>query len=198
MLPYKSSSHSAKCVCCASLRSGGRRLAVRIAMGCQIGVLPCTPFASSRRSPQGETRSMERTNRESYISCTIPQFPPLVVNAVSQSPECVSCHMTQKVNSRNADFISIARRAIRNPRPEGPSNLRTFRPKGPVHPKNPFPQPFYTTRRRQAAITFGPKARQPSHRRCVQRRQPPSPFEPGPQSGPYFLLFLHFSYRIML
>ena len=35
-----------------------------------------------------------------------------------------------------------------NPRPEGPSNLRTFRPKGPVHPKNPFPQPFYTTRRR--------------------------------------------------
>ena len=49
MLPYKSSSHSAKCVCCASLRSGGRRLAVRIAMGCQIGVLSCTPFASSRR-----------------------------------------------------------------------------------------------------------------------------------------------------
>ena len=34
--------------------------------------------------PQGETRSMERKNRESYISCTIPQFfPPLVVNAVN-------------------------------------------------------------------------------------------------------------------
>ena len=28
---------------------------------------------------------------------------------------------------RNADFISIARRAIHNPRPKGPSNLRTFR-----------------------------------------------------------------------
>ena len=39
--------------------------------------------------------------------------------------------------SRNADFISIARRAIRNPRPEGPSNLRTLRPIGPVHLKNP-------------------------------------------------------------
>ena len=75
-LPYKSSSHSAKCVCCASLRSGGRRLAVRIAMGCQIGALPCAPFASSRRSPQGETRSMERKNRESYISCTISAFSP--------------------------------------------------------------------------------------------------------------------------
>ena len=80
--------------------------------------------------------------------------------------------------SRNADFISIARRAIRNPRPEGPSNLRTFRPIGPVNLKNPFsttffhnpfPQPFYTTRRRQAATTLGPKARQPSHRRCVPR-----------------------------
>ncbi|WP_301874598.1 hypothetical protein, partial [uncultured Dialister sp.] len=27
--------------------------------------------------------------------------------------------------------------AIRNPRPERPSNLRTLRPKGPVHLKNP-------------------------------------------------------------
>ena len=53
-----------------------RRLAVRIAMGCQIGALPCTPFASSRRSPQGETRSMERKNRESYISRTISAFSP--------------------------------------------------------------------------------------------------------------------------
>ena len=67
-------------------------------MGCQIGALPCTPFASSWRSPQGETRSIERKNRESYISRTIPQFPPLVVNAVSQSPECLSCHMTQTAN----------------------------------------------------------------------------------------------------
>ena len=41
-----------------------------------IGALPRTPFASSRRSPQGETRSMERKNRESYISCTIPVFSP--------------------------------------------------------------------------------------------------------------------------
>ena len=39
-------------------------------------------------------------------------------------------------SSRNADFISIARRAIHNPRPEGPSNLRTLRPIGPVHLKN--------------------------------------------------------------
>ena len=89
---------------CTRVRSKndtGRRLAVRIAMGCQIGALPCTPFASSRRSPQGETRSMERKNRESYTSRTISAFSPLVVNAVSQSPECLSCHMTQKGKSRN-------------------------------------------------------------------------------------------------
>ena len=65
----------------------GRRLAVRIAMGCQIDALPCTPFASSRRSPQGETRSMESENRESYTSRTISQFPPLVAGATTFPPQ---------------------------------------------------------------------------------------------------------------
>ena len=139
----------------------GRRLAVRIAMGCQIDALPCTPFASSRRfthreachwirgsllspmnpvplPPQGETRSMERKNRESYISCTIPQFPPLVVNAVSQSPACLSCHMTQKANPVTLTLYLSPEGRYHNPRPEGPSNLRTLRPIGPVHLKNPL------------------------------------------------------------
>ena len=93
----------------------GRRLAVRIAMGCQIDALPCTPFASSRHSPQGETRSMERKNRESYISCTIPQYPPLVVNAVSQSPACVSCHMIHKANLITLTSYSSPERAIPQP-----------------------------------------------------------------------------------
>ena len=44
MLPYKSSSHSAKCVRCASLHSGGRRLAVRIMMEGHFFALPRTPF----------------------------------------------------------------------------------------------------------------------------------------------------------
>ena len=43
-------------LCLIALRSGGRRLAVRTAMEHHIGALPRTPFASSRRSPQGETR----------------------------------------------------------------------------------------------------------------------------------------------
>jgi hypothetical protein len=47
--------------------------------------------------------------------------------------------------SRNADFISIARRAIHNPRPARPSNLRTLR-------------------------TFGAQPRQSSRHRRVQWR----------------------------
>ena len=93
MLPYKSSSHSAKCVRCASLCSGGRRLAVRTAMEHPIDALPRTPFPASR------------------------DFAP--VGSMLYDTES---------QSRNADFISIARRAIHNPRPEGPSNLRTLGP----------------------------------------------------------------------
>ena len=37
-----------KCVRCASLRSGGRRLAVRKTIEYQIGALPCTPFPAVR------------------------------------------------------------------------------------------------------------------------------------------------------
>ena len=48
MLPYKSSSHSANHVRCASLRSGGRRLAVRKTIEYQIGALPRTPFPAAR------------------------------------------------------------------------------------------------------------------------------------------------------
>ena len=51
MLPYKSSSHSAKCVRCASLRSGGRRLAVRKMIECHISAQPRTPFPASRDFP---------------------------------------------------------------------------------------------------------------------------------------------------
>ena len=82
-LPYKSSSHSAKCVRCASLRSGGRRLSVRIAMGCQIGALPRTPFPASRDFPSRGNERYEGKNGESYTSCTIPEFPPLVAGATT-------------------------------------------------------------------------------------------------------------------
>ena len=102
-----------------------------------ISVLyPVHPFPLRGTSPQGETRSMERKNRESYISCTIPQFPPLVVNAVSQSPECVSCHMTQKVNPVTLTLCSSPHRAIPHPSARRAVKLKNPPALGPVNPKN--------------------------------------------------------------
>ena len=92
MLPYKSSSHSAttavtdsldfrvadaplqiqfasaKCVRCASLRSGGRRLAVRTAMEHPICALPRTPFPASRDFPsRGNEGHGEKNRRVIYF-----------------------------------------------------------------------------------------------------------------------------------
>ena len=72
---------------CASLRSGGRRLAVRTAMDHPIGALPVHPFPLRGNSPQGETRDMKRKTGESYASCTTPAFPPLVANATTFPPQ---------------------------------------------------------------------------------------------------------------
>ena len=52
------------------------------------------------------------------------------------------------------------------------SNLRTLRPNGPVKLKNLPTQPFYTTRRRKAAITLARGA-------GVNIPFPSEPFEPG-------------------
>ena len=83
---------------CASLRSGGRRLAVRIMMECHFCALPRTPFChyvvfhpqgsvsldsrvaslpyeSSSLATSRGNKEFEEKNRESYTSCTTPAFP---------------------------------------------------------------------------------------------------------------------------
>ena len=60
---------------CASLRSGGRRLAVRKTIEYQIGALPRTPFPAAREFPSRGNKKFEEKNRESYTSCTTPAFP---------------------------------------------------------------------------------------------------------------------------
>ena len=60
-------SHSAKCVRCASLRLGGRRLAVRTAMEHPIGTLPRTPFCLFEAFPL----KGKRENRWHWILCHI-------------------------------------------------------------------------------------------------------------------------------
>ena len=67
MLPYKSGSHSAKCVRCASLRSGGRRLAVRKMIECHIFAQPRTPFCHYVAFPL----KGKRENRWHWILCHI-------------------------------------------------------------------------------------------------------------------------------
>ena len=98
---------------CASLRSGGRRLAVRTSMEHHIGALPRTPFPASRDFP---SRENEKIGGTGY---------------------CVTYDTDSQ--SRNADFILIALRAIPQPSgPKAPSNLRTLGPQGPIHFKNLF------------------------------------------------------------
>ena len=81
---------------------GGRRLAVRTAMEHHIGALPRTPFPASRDFP---SRGNEKIGGTGY---------------------CVTYDTDSQ--SRNADFISIARRAIRNPRGQRPR--QTYEPSG--------------------------------------------------------------------
>ena len=76
---------------CASLRSGGRRLAVRIVMEHPIGALPRTPFASSRRSPQGETRDMREKTASHILHVPFRWFPPLVAGATTFTQR-EACH----------------------------------------------------------------------------------------------------------
>ena len=136
MLPYKSSSHSAstavtdsldfqvadaplqiqfasaKCVRCASLRSGGRRLAVRTAMEHPIGALPRTPFPASRDfAPVG---SMSLDFQVALLSYKSSSFATSRGNEkIGGTGYCVTYDTESQ--SRNADFILIALRAIPQP-----------------------------------------------------------------------------------
>ena len=128
-LPYKSSSHSAKCVRCASLRSGGRRLAVRTAMDHPIGALPRTPFPASRDFPsRGNEKYGEEKQRVIYFMYHSAVSPFGGERSEPITRMRIMPYDTES-QSRNADFILIAQGAI--PQPSGtraPSNLRTLRP----------------------------------------------------------------------
>ena len=75
----------------ADWRSGPRRSILSV-------LCPVHPFPRRGTSPHGETRDLRRKTASHILHVPFRRFPPLVVNAVSQSPECVSCHMTQTAN----------------------------------------------------------------------------------------------------
>ena len=114
---------------CASLRSGGRRLAVRTAMEHPIGALPRTPFPASRDFPSRGNERYEGKNSESYTLGTISAFSPFG-GWRHHLARWEACHMTLKVNPVTLTLYSSPCGRYHNPRPEGPSNLRTLRPSG--------------------------------------------------------------------
>ena len=60
---------------------------IMILLFCLSVLCPVHPFPLRGTSPQGETRDMERKTGESYTSCTIPVFPPLVAGATTFPPQ---------------------------------------------------------------------------------------------------------------
>ena len=130
MLPYKSSSHSAKCVRCASLRPGGRRLAVRTAMEHHIGALPRTPFPASRDFP---SRGNEKIGGTGYCVTydTDSQSRNVLASPLGEEGHEVAkgCTRVRMIMILDVDVTAERRHynthrpqgRYHNPRPEGPS-----------------------------------------------------------------------------
>ena len=94
----------------ASLRSGGRRLAVRKTIEYQIGALPCTPFPASRDfAPVG---SMSLDSRVAELPYESSSFATSRGNeSVTDSPFCVIWH-----DKHSADWLA----ALASPYPASP------------------------------------------------------------------------------
>ena len=110
---------------CASLRSGGRRLAVRKMIECHISAQPRTPFPASRDfAPVG---SMSLDSRVAWLPYESSSFATSRENEkIGGTGYCVTYDTESQ--SRNADFISIA----------AERQSTTLGAKGPVKPKNPW------------------------------------------------------------
>ena len=136
MLPYKSSSHSAKCVRCASLRSGGRRLAVRTAMDHPIGALPCTPFCLFEAFPLKGKREIWREKQGviyfRYRFGVFPLWwlapPPCTVGSMSYDTESKSVTLALYSSPDRAIPQPSARRAVKltNPPAVRPVHLKNL------------------------------------------------------------------------
>ena len=69
----------------ASLRSGGRRLAVRKTIEYQIGALPRTPFPAAREFPSRGNERYEEKNRGVLCLMYYSSIPPLVASATTRA-----------------------------------------------------------------------------------------------------------------
>ena len=87
-----------------------------------------------------------KSRNADFISIAYGNLPPSAPQALSPPERSEHNPSTQTAASAAPPFFYLRQSRHHNPRPEGPSNLRTLR-------------------------TFGTKSRQPSHRRCVQSRE---------------------------
>ena len=118
MLPYKSSSHSAKCVRCVSLRSGGSPIGGQDRDGPSYRCsAPYTLLPLRGISPQGETRDMERKTGRHILHVPFRRFPPLVAVATTFPPRWEACH-----------WILSRLRLLANPVPLPPLRGDTINP----------------------------------------------------------------------
>ena len=83
MLPYKSSSHSAKCVRCASLRSGAADWRSGPRWSILSVLCPVHPFPLRGTSPQGETRDMREKTASHILHVPFRRFSSLVAVATT-------------------------------------------------------------------------------------------------------------------
>ena len=65
-----------------------------------IGALPRTPFPASRDFPSRGNEGSEEKNSESYISCTILQFPLLAAGATTFPPQFGGAAKGKRLNGQ--------------------------------------------------------------------------------------------------
>ena len=95
----------------------------------------CTPFGAAHHlSPGGETLLAAQLLLSQAVQSIASLKSPPPGEMSPQATEGVHFHAPQ---ARLFGFA--AERRYHNPRPIGPSNLRTLRPQGPVNPKNLSP-----------------------------------------------------------
>ena len=148
---------------CASLRSGGRRLAVRTAMEHPIGTLPRTPFPASRDFPSRGNEGYGEKNRRviyfMYHSGVSPFGAVRHQRGESHRRWLITVVLFMPYDtesqSRNADFMFIARKGdtttlgakgpvkLKNPPAAGRSILRTFPFTTLRHNLRRQPRPFF-------------------------------------------------------
>ena len=120
---------------CASLRSGGRRLAVRKMIECHISAQPRTPFCHYVAFPLKGKREIWR-EKQGVIYFMYHSGVSPFGGWRHHLARWEACHMTQKVNPVTLTLYSSPVRAIPQPSARRAVKLKNPPAVRPVNPKN--------------------------------------------------------------